>query len=82
MRQFPICVQSSIKGNVYYISDFYCAEHKLIIEADGAIHLLKKDYDRNRDEVMLALGLTVLRFKNEEILNNTASVLSEIAKYL
>ncbi|GAA3963129.1 hypothetical protein GCM10022210_08970 [Mucilaginibacter dorajii] len=82
MRQFAICVQSSIRGNIYYIPDFYCAEHKLVIEADGPIHLLKKDYDQNRNEVLAAMGLKILRFKNEDILNDTASVLNGIAKYL
>ena len=82
LRQFPICVQSTVKGNAYYIPDFYCAEQKLVIEADGPIHLLKKEYDQNRDEVMQALGLTILRFKNDEIINDTEAVLNKIAIYL
>ncbi|WP_374759830.1 endonuclease domain-containing protein [Mucilaginibacter dorajii] len=82
LRQFAICVQSSIKGNIYYIPDFYCAEHKLVVEADGPIHLLKKDYDQNRDEVLTAMGLRILRFKNEDIINNTELVSSNIAEYL
>jgi very-short-patch-repair endonuclease len=82
LRQFAICVQSSIKGSIYYIPDFYCAEHKLVIEADGPIHLLKKDYDQNRDEVLTAMGLRILRFKNEDIINSTELVLSNIAEYL
>jgi very-short-patch-repair endonuclease len=82
LRQFPICVQSTIKGNIYYIPDLYCAELKLVIEADGPIHLLKKEYDLNRDEVMQALGLTILRFKNDEIIGNTEAVLNKIKAYL
>jgi very-short-patch-repair endonuclease len=82
LRQFAICVQSTFKSNIYYITDFYCAELKLVIEADGPIHLLKQDYDKNRDEVMKALGLTILRFDNDEIIYNTDVVLNEIAGYL
>jgi very-short-patch-repair endonuclease len=74
LRQYPIGVQSSTKGIIYYIADFYCHEAKLVIEADGPIHLLKKDYDQNRDEVLTKLGLKILRFENDLILNNTGMV--------
>ena len=60
----------------------FCHAAKLVIEADGPIHLLKKDYDKNRDEVLNGLGLTVLRFDNEHIINDTASVLNQIIEYL
>jgi very-short-patch-repair endonuclease len=54
----------------------------LVIEADGPIHLLKKDYDKNRDEVLTALGLTILRFDNDEILSDTKAVLNVIQEHL
>jgi very-short-patch-repair endonuclease len=55
---------------------------KLVVEADGPVHNFKKEYDRNRDEVLTALGLKILRFKNEEILNDIQSVLNKIAGIL
>ncbi|WP_255547687.1 endonuclease domain-containing protein [Mucilaginibacter sp. dw_454] len=79
--QYPICV-SAFGYNRYYIPDFYCHEAKLVIEADGPIHLLKQDYDKNRDLVLNALGLTVLRFENDEILNKTESVINFITEHL
>ena len=82
LRQHPICVQSIFGRNLYYIPDFYCHEAKLVIEADGLIHLLKKDYDKNRDEVLTKLGLTTLRFENDQILNNIQSVLNKIKEHL
>ena len=82
LRQCPISVQSTVKGNIYYIPDFYCHEAKLVIEADGSIHNLKKDYDKNRDEVLSELGLTILRFENDEILNDIKSVLTKIRQNL
>jgi very-short-patch-repair endonuclease len=82
LRQYPIGVQSSTKGTIYYIADFYCHEAKLVIEADGPVHLLKKDYDQNRDEVLAKSGLQILRFENDLILNNTAMVLNKIKAYL
>jgi len=54
----------------------------LVIEADGPIHLLKQGYDKNRDEVLKGLGLKILRFTNEQILNDIQSVIMTIEKYL
>jgi len=82
LRQYPICIKNAVGKKLFYIPDFYCHKAKLVIEADGPIHLQKKDYDKNRDEVLTALGLTILRFDNEEILNDVQSVLDTIAKYL
>jgi very-short-patch-repair endonuclease len=78
LRQHPICVQSIFGKNLYYIPDFYCHEARLVIEADGPVHIFKKDYDRNRDEVLARLGLETLRFTNDEILNDLNGVLNII----
>ena len=82
LRQHPICVESRFGRNLYYIPDFYCHNCKLVIEADGPIHLFKKDYDKNREEVLAALGLRILRFENVEILSDLQSVLDKIKSYL
>ncbi|MGN8070272.1 DUF559 domain-containing protein [Mucilaginibacter sp. SG564] len=42
LRQHPILIQSILGRNLYYIPDFYYAEAKLVIEADGPVHLFKK----------------------------------------
>jgi very-short-patch-repair endonuclease len=68
--------------NLYYIPDFYYHKAKLVIEADGPIHLLKKDYDKNRDEILTELGLSILRFENDQILTDMQSVLTKIKEYL
>ena len=81
-RQFAICAQITLGKNYYYIPDFYCSEARLVIEADGPIHNFKREYDKNRDEVLEALGLTILRFSNDEILNKTQTVLKEIKQEL
>ena len=81
MRQHPI--YTAFAGRkLYYIPDFYCAKAKLVIEADGPVHLLRKDYDANRDEVLGALGLATIRFENEQILNDIQSVLDKIIEHL
>jgi cyclase len=65
-----------------YIVDFYCHKLKLVIELDGSIHLKPevKSYDKIREDEIVMLGLTVIRFKNEEVIYNLESVLSKISK--
>jgi len=63
-----------------FIADFYCHESKLIIEIDGNIH--DSSYNRERDEgrtfELEALGIRVIRFKNQDILNDVDRIISEI----
>jgi very-short-patch-repair endonuclease len=56
-----------------YVADFYCHELKLVIEIDGDVHDLEhiKQYDKNREDNLRALGLEVLRFKNGDVFANT-----------
>jgi len=67
-----------------YIADFYCHEARLVVECDGPVHEPNEQWhhDQNRDAYMIAQGLRVLRFTNEQILDNTENVLEEISKYL
>ena len=78
LRQYPIFVESTFGKRLYYIPDFYCHKAKLVIEADGPIHNFKKEYDKNRDEVLIALGLKIVRFENDQILNDIKNVLKTI----
>src|SRR5260370_42199778 len=67
-----------------YIADFYCNGAGLIIECDGSVHNPKEQWhhDQNRDAYMIAQGLRVMRFTNEQGLDDIESVLEEISKYL
>jgi len=78
LRQFPIFVSHESGRKLFYIADFYCAVHKLVIEVDGPIHLLKKEYDDNRDIVMQDRGFNVLRFTNDEVTINVDKVIEKI----
>ena len=71
-RQEPI-------GN--YIVDFVCYPKKLIIEIDGGQHYENAD-DRLRDEWLKSQGFTVLRFWNNEVLENRDGVVLKIMEYL
>ncbi len=61
-----------------YIVDFVCYETKLIIECDGGQHTLQKPKDNVRDEWLKKEGYEVLRFWNNEILQNMEGVLEMI----
>ena len=60
------------------IADFACAECRLIIEADGGQH--SDDADSERTEYLNGLGWAVLRFWNNDILQNTQGVLEAILR--
>lgn len=61
-----------------YIVDFVCMEEKLIIELDGGQHTENLSYDHKRDSWLRSQGFTVLRFWNNELFNETESVLEKI----
>ncbi|MEO6252494.1 MAG: tryptophan synthase subunit alpha [Ferruginibacter sp.] len=63
-----------------YILDFYNHKMKLVIEVDGEIHNDPEveAYDKIRTLNLNENGLTVLRFKNNEVENNLKAVLKKI----
>jgi len=69
LRQKPFVHSQFGSKRYFYIADFYCAKHKLVVEIDGRVHDYQKDYDRQRTIVLESLGLKVIRFKNEELVN-------------
>lgn len=60
-----------------FIVDFYCAEHHLIIEADGSGH--GPDRDSVRDHWLASQGFRILRLWNRDILTNLPGCLEHIA---
>lgn len=55
-----------------YVIDFYSPELKLAIELDGSVHNEpdQKLYDIERQKFLEGLGITFLRFTNEEFVDN------------
>ncbi|WP_414575883.1 endonuclease domain-containing protein [Anabaena sp. CCY 9402-a] len=58
-----------------FIADFYCHAARLVIEVDGKIHEQQAEYDAERDKVLSARGLRLLRIKNEEVVQEIDRVL-------
>jgi len=63
-----------------FIVDFVCMEYCLIVEADGGQH--GGNEDLRRDAWLKAQGFTVLRFWNNDILQQTDVVLERIRETL
>jgi very-short-patch-repair endonuclease len=64
-----------------YIVDFVCREHRLVIEVDGGQHC-ENEHDVVRDQWLLEHGYRVLRFWNNEVIENIEGVLEVIANAL
>jgi len=60
------------------IVDFYCPKARLVIEVDGEIHQRTVEEDAQRQAELEALKLRVIRFTNDEVLNQPEWVLSVI----
>ncbi|OHB36275.1 MAG: DNA methylase [Planctomycetes bacterium GWA2_39_15] len=74
-RQKPI-------GN--FILDFFCNKLKLAIELDGYTHTFEEiaEKDALRQERLKELGITVLRFCDEDVMKNTDGVLQVIRCFI
>ena len=66
-----------------YIADFASREGGLIIEVDGGYH--SESTQAENDEIRTAdlerMGYCVMRFSNEEVINETDEVISQIESY-
>jgi very-short-patch-repair endonuclease len=67
-------------GIGYYIADFYAQAIRLAIELDGKQHETEEgsEYDAERDDYFNSLNITVLRFKNNDVLINVERVVEVI----
>ena len=65
-----------------FIADFYCHEVKLVIEIDGGIHLRteNKEYDISRDIILKEFQIEILRFTNDEVINEPDLVVEKIKR--
>jgi very-short-patch-repair endonuclease len=61
-----------------YIPDFCSPKAKLIIELDGSQHLIQEEYDTERTKYLESLGYMVLRFWNNDVMNDIESVIRAI----
>ncbi len=66
-----------------YILDFYCETLGLGIEVDGGYHdRALKECDAEREQYLRIRGVTIMRFRNEDILMNLDQCLEQISSYV
>lgn len=63
-----------------FVFDFYCPQIRFDVEVDGESHNrpAAKEYDRERDEQLKSIGITVLRVTNEDVKSKLEYVLQHI----
>lgn len=66
-----------------YIADFFCYQLKLVIEVDGRIHerAAIRQADTERQKLIEADGIKVMRFTNDQVLTNIEAVIKTISAY-
>lgn len=65
-----------------YVVDFCAPRKKLIIELDGSQHIDQSIYDQERTTYLEASGYRVLRFWNNEVMDEIEAVLMDIQEAL
>lgn len=65
-----------------FIADFYCGDQRLVVEIDGGIHETQKDNDNKRETALKKNGLRIIRFSNQEVINNIGLVLQKLKNYV
>jgi len=65
-----------------YIADFLCGARMLVIEVDGETHASSQAYDGVRSEYLEERGWRVLRFWNNEVMQNIEGVVVTISEAL
>jgi hypothetical protein len=65
-----------------YIPDFCSPKAKLIIELDGSQHLEQEEYDEERTKYLGSQGYKVIRFWNNDVMNNIEGVILTIVHAL
>ncbi|MDB5805752.1 MAG: hypothetical protein JWN73_3074 [Betaproteobacteria bacterium] len=65
-----------------FVLDFVCLERSLVIEVDGGQHAQQQKMDNARTALLEQAGFRVLRFWNNEVLNQLDDVLEEICRVL
>jgi very-short-patch-repair endonuclease len=72
-RQYPIGP---------FFADFACVARNLIVELDGGYHDYQYADDLSRQSFLEAQGWSVMRFSNEDVLEDVEAVAISIAKQL
>ena len=62
-----------------FVVDFCAPRRRLIIELDGSQHIEQQEYDSERTTFLESKGYRILRFWNNDVMNNIEGVLLAIS---
>ena len=67
-----------------YIVDFFCNPLALAIELDGYSHQFEETYEKDiaKEKRLYALGITVLRFHDHEVMDDIDNVLRVLENFI
>lgn len=67
-----------------FIVDFFCNKLKVVIELDGYTHTFENTFEKDKlkEEKLRQLGISVLRFQDNEVMNNIDNVLRAIQYFI
>ncbi len=67
-----------------YVLDFYCPKMNIAVELDGGQHMMdeRRQYDAARSAYLKAHKIEVLRFWNNDVLQNISGVLESMEAYI
>ncbi len=65
-----------------YFADFACVEARLVVELDGSQHMEAQAYDAERTRALEAAGWFVMRFWNNDVIDNIEGVAEAILAQL
>ncbi|MGO8952696.1 MAG: endonuclease domain-containing protein [Rhodomicrobium sp.] len=63
-----------------FYADFFCESANVVVELDGGQHSSQTEWDVKRTKVLQEAGILVLRFWNNEVIENIEGVLAEIVR--
>ena len=61
-----------------FIVDFYCVELGLVVEVDGGVHGNQRSADLEREQILKALGCSIIRFNNMTVEEELPKVIKKI----
>jgi putative DNA methylase len=65
-----------------FVVDFFCPEHRLIVEVDGTVHETQREHDEERQYMLESCGYRVVRLSVHAVVTDLSSVLVSIAQHL
>ena len=67
-----------------FVLDFFCREKAVAIEVDGEVHTQMEvaDHDMERDKFLRLQGVRIIRFTNNQVVDDLPQALEEIKKVL